>query len=740
MITSSCAVNTTWDGSICVNDTYPLSITKAGNGAGTVTSAPAGINCGATCSYSFNYNTSVTLTATPSTGSTFTGWSGGVCSGTGTCVTTMTAARSVTATFTLNQYTLTYTAGVGGTISGTTPQTVNYGANGTVVTAVPNANYHFTSWSDGILTAARTDTNITANKSVTASFTIDTYALSVTKAGTGTGTITSAPAGINCGATCSYSFNYNTSVTLTAVPDAGSSFTSWSGGGCSGTGTCVTTMTVAKNVTATFTGVTITITPTSTTYNTIPSTNISFTYTSTTNVGTTECRLLDFASSPLTSYQASSPIIYTPPSTAGTYGYYIQCRNTTNQTVTITSGLITVNVITVTVTASPTTYNTTPNTNVSFVYIATTNVGTTECLLLDNLLAPKTGYQLTSPIIFPSPNSAPGAYGYYVKCRNTTTTTAMANSALITVNTACLAGTSWNGSACVGPSGTVTASDCNISNNQNSCSSNITWSISNPIGNTSVTTPVGINVVAPTPLLSGATTWTVNYGSRDFYLYNNAIQRGMDTANATCTPGVNTWNAANNRCEPTTGTLTATGCTIAVDQTGCPSTLNWNTINPLTGIISILKNATSGTTVVTQNSGAIPSYNIGFGLTTFELWHNGVRIAQATATTSCANTTHWNGSKCVLDAPDDLNTTFTSDVTTIFEGKSANLTWNSPLATSCTGSTNTSELFNTGGVKQGTLKVTPKVTTTYTLTCSNVSGSNDKTATIKVITLIIKEQ
>ncbi|MBU4351265.1 hypothetical protein KKH63_02965 [Patescibacteria group bacterium] len=82
--------------------TYSLSVSKAGAGSGTVTSNPAGINCGSTCSASFNSGTSVTLTAAAATGSTFTGWSGAGCSGTGTCTVSMTAARAVTATFTLN--------------------------------------------------------------------------------------------------------------------------------------------------------------------------------------------------------------------------------------------------------------------------------------------------------------------------------------------------------------------------------------------------------------------------------------------------------------------------------------------------------------------------------------------------------------------------------------------------------------------------------------------------------------
>ncbi len=77
-----------------------LTVSKSGTGTGTVTSAPAGINCGATCSASFNSGTVVTLTAAPAAGSTFDGWSGGGCTGISTCVVTLSAATTVTATFT----------------------------------------------------------------------------------------------------------------------------------------------------------------------------------------------------------------------------------------------------------------------------------------------------------------------------------------------------------------------------------------------------------------------------------------------------------------------------------------------------------------------------------------------------------------------------------------------------------------------------------------------------------------
>ncbi len=75
---------------------YWLTVQK--NGAGTVTSSPAGISCGLSCGFSFSPGQSVTLTATPASGSTFAGWSG-ACAGTGQCVVTMDAAKSVSATF-----------------------------------------------------------------------------------------------------------------------------------------------------------------------------------------------------------------------------------------------------------------------------------------------------------------------------------------------------------------------------------------------------------------------------------------------------------------------------------------------------------------------------------------------------------------------------------------------------------------------------------------------------------------
>ena len=78
---------------------HKLTVTKAGAGIGTVTSTSAGISRGTDCTEQYLPGTVVTLTAAPSAGSVFAGWSG-ACTGTATTYkVTMSAAKSVTAAF-----------------------------------------------------------------------------------------------------------------------------------------------------------------------------------------------------------------------------------------------------------------------------------------------------------------------------------------------------------------------------------------------------------------------------------------------------------------------------------------------------------------------------------------------------------------------------------------------------------------------------------------------------------------
>ncbi|MBI5181593.1 MAG: SBBP repeat-containing protein [Nitrospirae bacterium] len=144
-----------------VSGQYALSVTKAGAGSGTITSSPAGIDCGNDCYENYAANTVVTLTATPASGSTFTGWNSDADCSDG--VVTMDANKNCTATF--FKPTLTVTKVGIGTVT-SIPAGINCGTDcseaynpGTSVTltATPSTNYSFAGWSgddcsDGVVT------------------------------------------------------------------------------------------------------------------------------------------------------------------------------------------------------------------------------------------------------------------------------------------------------------------------------------------------------------------------------------------------------------------------------------------------------------------------------------------------------------------------------------------------------------------------------------------------------------
>ena len=216
---------------IFTQDEYALTITQATGG--TITAEPLG---------PYHLNDEVTLTATSDPGWTFSGWTGD-CSGTETtCTLTMDGPKSVSAVFTQDEYALTITQATGGTI--TAEPLGPYHLNDEVtLTATADLGYSFSNWA-GDCSGTETTCTLTMDgpKSVSAVFTQDEYALTITQA-TG-GTITAEPLG---------PYHLNDEVTLTAAADPGYTFTNWTGD-CSGTETtCTLTMDGPKSVSAVFT-------------------------------------------------------------------------------------------------------------------------------------------------------------------------------------------------------------------------------------------------------------------------------------------------------------------------------------------------------------------------------------------------------------------------------------------------------------------------------------------------------
>jgi len=156
-------------------------------------------------------------------------------------VTTSAWSGSGSANYTrpITYYTLTTAAGAGGTVSaggsyasGSTP----------TITATPNANYNFNSWtgSTGCSGVASHTITMDANKSCTANFTASGYTLTLNYSGSGS---------VSGGGT----YASGSTPTMTSSPSGGYLFSYWSGStGCSGVASHTITMNANKSCTAYF--------------------------------------------------------------------------------------------------------------------------------------------------------------------------------------------------------------------------------------------------------------------------------------------------------------------------------------------------------------------------------------------------------------------------------------------------------------------------------------------------------
>lgn len=245
---------------------FQLSVSKTGPtgfvGNGTVTSSPAGIDCGSDCSETYASQTKVTLSAVADAGSTFIGW-GGACSGNASCVVTMKQATTVSASFASDGRIAvsiipggrdysgdpTYSGKVTSAPAGIDCGDVcsadfRYGSSVTLSAApIDPATTRFVGWS-GCPSPSGSTCTISANgapPTVYATFSMRilwTLTVTVPDISDGaSGRIVSSPSGIDCqdGSTCSASFDSGTSVVLSPVSNDGTAtLYSW-GDACDGT-------------------------------------------------------------------------------------------------------------------------------------------------------------------------------------------------------------------------------------------------------------------------------------------------------------------------------------------------------------------------------------------------------------------------------------------------------------------------------------------------------------------------
>lgn len=225
---------------------YTLTIDVDGNGSVTPSS-----------SRMYLKGTEVDISATPDAGWVFSEWSGDSTGSDAQMTLTMNADKKVNAHFkrsTVKTYTLTVTAGAGGT---TSPSGVQTYSSGAIVecAAIPDAGFHFMRWR-GDYTGTNNPYRLTLRKNyqMTALFEanpVDSFALTTTVVGAGCSVLRNPNQAV---------YVAGTVVTVTAVPATGWTFSSW-GGAANGSSKSVTvTMNADKTVTATFIQNTYTLT------------------------------------------------------------------------------------------------------------------------------------------------------------------------------------------------------------------------------------------------------------------------------------------------------------------------------------------------------------------------------------------------------------------------------------------------------------------------------------------------
>lgn len=234
--------------------------------AGTVSSAPGGIDCGTVCNASYDDGARLTLMAHPAQAWRFAGW-GGACSGSADCVVDLSTDVEVSARFEAlppaRHIVALALVGQGRVTSSIGPMDCTAPCSGTfddgthvTLTARPAQGWAFSGWSGACSGSGGCALMLSADANVSARFDPlpppppAQHALTVVVVGQGRVT---SPEGVDCSGTCTTNFSDGTRVTLIATAASGWQFSGWSGA-CAGAG-CVVALTADAAVTASFTQV-----------------------------------------------------------------------------------------------------------------------------------------------------------------------------------------------------------------------------------------------------------------------------------------------------------------------------------------------------------------------------------------------------------------------------------------------------------------------------------------------------
>ena len=541
---------------------------------------------------------------------------------------------SGSATVTVNCV-LSYSANTGGSITGTSSQTIECGTNGTAVTATATTGYTFSSWSDGITTATRTDTNVATDKSVTASFTVSSY--SVTP---------SAGAGGTISPNTLQTVNHGSTTTFTVSPNSGykASVAGTCGGSLSGTTYTTNAITGNCTVVASFVQMTGTLTSSAASC-TIPagssSCNVNLTWATTNPIATSAV-----TASGMTDVNGNSgtSVAFAVPYGGRTFFLYnnsVLLAQTANITSSCAAGVWNGSICaqyTVTPSAGAN-VTISPNTAQTVNHNATTQF----------TVSPSAGYTA----------SVAGTCGGSLAGTIYTTNAITGNCTVIasaTIN-------SYTVSASAGTGGSISPASRSVNHGANTtftvtpdtgysintvtgCSGSLsgatyttgaitaacTVTASFTINSYTVSTSAGTGgSISPASRL-------VNHGSNTTFTVtantNNAI-KSVTGCSGSLSGATYTTGAITANCTVTAtfmyGTLSASNCSISAAGTTCSTTLIWSTTNPV-GTSSVTTNYPSAnTTVATANSSAGTTYLVPEGTTTFYLYNNSVLLATATA-------------------------------------------------------------------------------------------------------------